>query len=118
MSYYHTINVTGKGLFPLDMLRYDCAFPANPDSVSKMNYERAQFGSPPEARTIRLGAVTTNKACPFTPDRWRTFGWVTSDWSYSYCKHCKMYVQVDSYPEPNGIDIGGNAVAINCGGTV
>jgi len=36
----------------------------------------------------------------------------------SYCKHCKMYVQVDSYPEPNGIDIGGNAVAINCGGTV
>lgn len=30
------------------------------------------------------------------------------------CQTCGAYVQVDSNPPPNGIDIGGNAVALNC----
>ena len=32
----------------------------------------------------------------------------------AYCKLCKMWVQVDTKPDPNGIDIGGSAVAQNC----
>ncbi len=32
----------------------------------------------------------------------------------SECKVCSAYVQIDTRPEPNGIDIGGNAVALNC----
>ena len=30
------------------------------------------------------------------------------------CRDCGAYVQVDTNPAPNGIDIGGTAVAINC----
>jgi hypothetical protein len=30
------------------------------------------------------------------------------------CDTCGAWVQVDTRPEPNGIDIGGPAVAVNC----
>lgn len=30
------------------------------------------------------------------------------------CKKCKMWVQVDERPLPNGIEIGGTAVGRNC----
>lgn len=32
----------------------------------------------------------------------------------SECKTCKAWVQVDEKPAPNGIDIGGPAVAMHC----
>lgn len=32
----------------------------------------------------------------------------------STCLNCKMEVHVDTHPMPNGIDIGGEAVALNC----
>jgi len=32
----------------------------------------------------------------------------------STCRVCGGYVQVDTRPAPNGIDIGGDAVALNC----
>ena len=32
----------------------------------------------------------------------------------SECRHCGMQVFVDTRPEPNSIDIGGEAVALNC----
>lgn len=31
-----------------------------------------------------------------------------------YCKNCPAQVTVDTDPLPNGIDIGGDAVAVNC----
>jgi len=34
----------------------------------------------------------------------------------SICKQCSMSVQYDTSPPPNGIDIGGEAVALNCPG--
>jgi hypothetical protein len=34
----------------------------------------------------------------------------------SFCKTCGMGVYVDGHPAPNGIDIHGEAVALNCGG--
>jgi hypothetical protein len=33
------------------------------------------------------------------------------------CKHCPAWVQIDTKPMPNGIDIGGPAVAIDCNRT-
>ena len=30
------------------------------------------------------------------------------------CKRCGAYVQIDVRPPPNGIDVGGTAVAVNC----
>ena len=34
----------------------------------------------------------------------------------SICRDCNMYVQVIPKPQPNEIDIGGTAVALNCKG--
>ena len=34
--------------------------------------------------------------------------------SISFCKVCGMYVQVNPKPLPNEIEIGGNAVSLNC----
>ena len=34
---------------------------------------------------------------------------------YAECRKCGAWVQVDTYPEANGIDIGGSAVATSCG---
>ena len=33
---------------------------------------------------------------------------------YSHCKKCNMQVEVNRQPMPNQIDIGGEAVALNC----
>jgi len=35
----------------------------------------------------------------------------------SECKRCGMTVHLDTHPAPNGIDIGGEAVALDCGST-
>lgn len=32
----------------------------------------------------------------------------------AHCRNCPASVVVDCYPAPNGIDIGGDAVAVNC----
>jgi len=48
----------------------------------------------------------------FVPDKpiEQTYTW------YAICKVCSMGVQVQMYPAPNGIDIGGEAAALNCRG--
>ena len=69
------IEVTGKGDFPLDMLRHDCAWPA--DTISALNIapekDRDYYKVP---RTIVLACA---KRRFFTPDRWASFGWVAKD---------------------------------------
>ena len=34
--------------------------------------------------------------------------------SEAYCVKCSMVVGVDVRPQPNGIEIGGTAIALNC----
>lgn len=58
---------TGRGNFPLDMLRYDCCYPAQPADVEAM---RGNSRTP--LRTVTL--FTTNKRGP-TLGRWASFGW-------------------------------------------
>ena len=35
--------------------------------------------------------------------------------AFSHCLKCNAWVQIETNPLPNSIDIGGSAVAINCG---
>jgi hypothetical protein len=67
--------VTGRGRFPLDMLRYDTCYPVGSDSVSRI-----------EAKTIfeRLSRANvevrlrSDLKMP-TVDRWKSFGWLVID---------------------------------------
>lgn len=47
--------------------------------------------------------------------RWWKTG---NEWTrfLAYCRMCDMQVAVDLAPAPNGIDIGGEAVALDCKG--
>lgn len=55
--------VAGRGSFPLDMLRYDCAWPAREAELPRLTYSL-------ELRQIK---IRSNKAP--TEDRWASFGW-------------------------------------------
>jgi hypothetical protein len=62
-SYYEFV-VRGTSSFPLDMLRYDCCYPASQDGVSNM------IGRGGSTREVTLKADS-----PPTPGRWASFGW-------------------------------------------
>lgn len=62
---YH---VNGRGLFPLDMLRYDACWPARQDDVVAMTAP----GNP--ERGVRI----ESEKAP-TIGRWRSFGWTVTD---------------------------------------
>lgn len=57
--------VTGRGSFPLDMLRYDACWPMSSSDVSKMD---ASAGRDP--RSIAMRSYTQP-----TLARWSSFGW-------------------------------------------
>lgn len=61
-----TITVRGRGIFPLDMLRYDCCFPATSEDVSLIN----ETG---ELRSVTL--VLRNAIRIPTVGRWNSFTW-------------------------------------------
>jgi len=59
--------VRGSGTFPIDMLRYDAAYPAGRETVDGLapsNYAK---------RKVRLISYH-----PPTADRWKSFGWTVS----------------------------------------
>jgi hypothetical protein len=61
--------VVGVGPFPIDMLRYDRAYPTGMDSVSAITATLSRYG--------RSGAqrVTVVSPQPLTAGRWESFGW-------------------------------------------
>lgn len=59
--------VTGVGAFPIDMLRYDAAYPSNSDAVSGISHSRQEQV---QRRTVEL----RSHHLP-TVDRWSSFGW-------------------------------------------
>jgi hypothetical protein len=67
-----TFTVTGKGRFPIDMLRHDICVPADAEAVEAIeNLDNVGV------RDIRL---TTTKMRYITANRWLSFGWgVSSD---------------------------------------
>ena len=68
-SEQYRYRVMGSGVFPWDMLRYDCAYPASSEAVSAM----APPGQGPhvEQRTVELISYLGP-----TPGRWSSFGWL------------------------------------------
>ena len=58
--------VEGNGEFPVDMLRYDSAFPAQECDTSAIGRH--------ETRRVVLCRRSVNQE-PGTPDRWRSFTW-------------------------------------------
>ncbi len=59
----YTYQVVGRGEFPWDMLRYDCAYPASEDDAYKMN----KLGE----RTVTLRTHVQ----PISAVRWSSFCW-------------------------------------------
>lgn len=69
-----TFVVSGNGHFPLDMLRYDCCWPAT--SIDASVIER--MGDLPHGeRDVPIGLTTASKNAP-TVGRWKSFGWTVS----------------------------------------
>jgi hypothetical protein len=65
----NTFCVRGAGPFPLDMLRYECAYPATEADANLMGPSHR------EERTVRLISRMKGDNDPAAA-RWRSFGWV------------------------------------------
>ena len=72
------------------------------DRLIKEAKESMEFRghTPTQADIAKLGGIRTAR-------RWYS--------AMVHCKDCRMWVQCLDYPLPNQIDIGGPAVALNCG---
>ena len=65
--------VAGSGRFPVDMLRYDCCYPANGESAEGILSDGAYGGE--GMREVRLISCMVTRP---TAERWRSFGWVVT----------------------------------------
>lgn len=63
----YSYEVTGRLPFPLDMLRYDMAWPVRPDDVASIQASLARDGG---SQTVRLNSTRRP-----TVGRWESFGW-------------------------------------------
>ena len=64
--------VSGTGHFPIDMLRYDCAYPASPEAVSAI-------GAVSRTAHVDRRTVELRSHHPPTRDRWASFGWLVEE---------------------------------------
>ncbi len=70
--YYHHFAVVGRRTFPIDMLRFDCCFPADTQSAQNLLFD--PDGST-EPRVVYLVHVDERKLWK-PSDRWSSFlGW-------------------------------------------
>ena len=68
--------VEGIGDFPLDMLRHDCAYPADQQSVTAIMAGLRWAASRKRSReTLRVRLVSDRAP---TSERWRAFGWTVT----------------------------------------
>ena len=72
---YYTYWVTGRGQFPFDMLRYDCAWPYDGEAAARMDGGYG-YGTPPTARKLRSIKMASNREP--TLGRWSSFNWSVS----------------------------------------
>ena len=68
---YFSFEVVGRGDFPVDMLRYDSAFPADGNAVDAIAF-RVERENWRQERTVRLGSYRSTEP---TIGRWNSFGW-------------------------------------------
>ena len=62
-------------------------------------------------RKLKISATTTAKFRGHKMSRWKL---LREHIQESTCKKCKMTMRVNTAPLPNEVDIGGEAVALNC----
>lgn len=60
--------VTGRGAFPMDMLRYDACYPASEADAGVL--QRVTTGRSREEATVALVSLRAP-----TQERWASFGW-------------------------------------------
>jgi hypothetical protein len=70
--YRHTATITGRGTFPVDMLRYDSAYPAT--ETDAHDVERTFFDMSNTPYRIKVAKRGTSKTDTFTAGRWQSFG--------------------------------------------
>ena len=68
--------VEGVGDFPLDMLRHDCAYPADQESVAAIMAGLRWAASRKRSRETLHVRLVSHRAP--TSERWRTFGWTVT----------------------------------------
>src|SRR5437879_330543 len=69
--------VEGVGDFPLDMLRHDCAYPADQESVAAIMAGLRWAASRKRSRELLLVRLVSHRAP--TSERWRSFGWTVTE---------------------------------------
>ena len=70
-------------------------------------------------KSLSLLKIEADTACQFNGhtmnwDKPFFHKWSNSNLQDATCKYCGMKVQCCDKPQPNGIDIGGEAVALGC----
>ncbi len=68
--------VEGVGDFPLDMLRHDCAYPADQESVAAIT-KGLGWASARRSRVTLVVRLVSDR--PPTAERWRSYGWVVKE---------------------------------------
>ena len=68
--------VEGVGDFPLDMLRHDCAYPADQESVAAIMAGLRWAASRKRSREVLVVRLVSHR--PPTSERWRSFGWTVT----------------------------------------
>ena len=66
--------------------------------------------------TLRDLKTEAKSAATWRGHHMKRFETVNGHAATSVCRWCSMGIYVDAKPAPNGIDIGGEAVALNCEG--
>lgn len=74
-TYY--FEVEGAGTFPVDMLRYDGAWPR--DEADSALVQQHAYSEPQGRRVVRLASTYTGGNHHPCSDRWRSFGWQVID---------------------------------------
>ncbi len=77
--YEHFFTVWGTAPFPIDMLRYDCCWPASP--ADSLAIERSVGNRDSQSVVVRLMSRVHRRHWRPATDRWRTFGWRITDYS-------------------------------------
>ena len=71
--FFHKFTVQGGGAFPVDMLRYDNAFPASERESGKMDVHIL------DRREVSLACWQNSYRWQPEELRWESFGWVVKD---------------------------------------
>ncbi len=77
--YEHFFTVWGTTPFPIDMLRYDCCWPAT--TADSMAIERSIAHRDSQTSVVRLMSRVQRRHWHPATDRWRSLGWQMTEYS-------------------------------------